>query len=85
MRFESVKRRIAEVVKSRSRTSICEYTLATLVEAWERKPYRFDLPDRVEAIRYVSSRVDYSRAISSHLLAAVIAFTKCSIAGASSR
>jgi HTH-type transcriptional regulator / antitoxin HigA len=26
--------------------------LVTLVEAWERKHYRFDLPDPVEAIRY---------------------------------
>src|SRR5580692_8600171 len=26
--------------------------LVTLVEAWERKRYRFDLPDPVEAIKY---------------------------------
>ena len=26
--------------------------LVTLVEAWERKHYRFDLPDPVEAIKY---------------------------------
>src|SRR5271168_1664415 len=26
--------------------------LVTLVEAWERKPYRFDLPHPVEAIKY---------------------------------
>jgi HTH-type transcriptional regulator/antitoxin HigA len=26
--------------------------LVTLVEAWERKHYRFDLPDAVEAIKY---------------------------------
>ena len=26
--------------------------LVTLVEAWERKHYRLDLPDPVEAIRY---------------------------------
>ena len=26
--------------------------LVTLVEAWERQHYRFDLPDPVEAIKY---------------------------------
>jgi HTH-type transcriptional regulator/antitoxin HigA len=36
--------------------------LVTLVEAWERKHYPLDLPDPIEAIRYIWSKAACSRA-----------------------
>ena len=40
--------------------------LVTLVEAWERKHYRFDLPDPVEAIKYHMEWAATSRPHSLH-------------------
>ena len=39
--------------------------LVTLVEAWERKHYRFDLPDPVEAIKYHMDHASSSNTSSS--------------------
>ncbi len=58
--------------------------LVTLVEAWERKHYRFDLPDPVEAIKYHMDRMGFNRVTSFPSSAAATECTRCSIAGARS-
>ena len=50
--------------------------LVTLVEAWERKHYRLDLPDPVEAIRYHMEQNGLNRVILFPLSVAEIAFTR---------
>ena len=59
--------------------------LVTLVEAWERKHYRLDLPDPVEAIRSHMEQNGLQPRDLSPLSAAAIACTKSSIVGANSR
>lgn len=56
--------------------------LVTLVEAWERKLYRLDLPDPVEAIKYHMEQSGLQPRDLIPLLAAAIGFTKCSTGGA---
>jgi HTH-type transcriptional regulator/antitoxin HigA len=52
--YRRVLREIEGLMKARRNTPEGDRldVLVTLVEAWERKHYRLDLPDPVEAIRY---------------------------------
>jgi HTH-type transcriptional regulator/antitoxin HigA len=55
------------------------HVLVTLVEAWERKHYRFDLPDPVEAIK---SRTGFNCVTSFPSSAGATGSTRFSIADA---